>query len=140
MNDIRNYNDTNPVLPNKNIAEELLKRNLQKKGITQDMVHVASYITAIETMGEHLRNYKRKLRSMTLKEILNELGAKGLVCDGVDCGCGMDDLCPCGCDPFECKPAKEIVATQEDIDELNTEAEVGDLLYQGFPFYNEEEK
>jgi len=87
-----------------------------------------------------LINFKKKLRSMTIKEIITELGGQGLVCDGVDCGCGMDDLCPCGCDPFECKPAKEIVATQEDIDELNTEAEVGDLLYQGFPFYNEEEK
>ncbi len=46
---------------------------------------------------------------MTCKDIiiakLKELGADGLCCE--DCGCGLDDLCPCGEDCLDCVPAKK---------------------------------
>ena len=45
---------------------------------------------------------------MTCKDIiiakLKELGADGLCCE--DCGCGIDDLFPCGEDCLDCVPAK----------------------------------
>jgi len=46
---------------------------------------------------------------MDCKEIiiakLKELGADGLCCE--DCGCSIDDLCPCGEDCLDCVPAKK---------------------------------
>lgn len=44
---------------------------------------------------------------MNVREIviahLKSGGFDGLACDG--CGCGIDDLIPCGGDAMECKPA-----------------------------------
>ena len=58
---------------------------------------------------------------MTVKEKIVEwlkgMGADGLCCE--ECGCGLDDLSPCGCDSIlECVPAK-----------LDGENEDGDILY-----------
>jgi hypothetical protein len=45
---------------------------------------------------------------MNVREILiahlKAGGFDGLCCDG--CGCGLDDLMPCGIDAMECVPAK----------------------------------
>lgn len=45
---------------------------------------------------------------MNVREIviahLKSIGADGLAADG--CGCGIDDLAPCGGDITDCKPAK----------------------------------
>jgi hypothetical protein len=45
-----------------------------------------------------------------LKNHLKSIGADGLCCDG--CGCGIDDLIPCGSDPSECKLAKKGIAEE----------------------------
>lgn len=38
-----------------------------------------------------------------VKDYLKANGYAGLA--GDECGCSLDDLAPCGCDPLECKPA-----------------------------------
>lgn len=40
-------------------------------------------------------------------EKLRALGADGL-CDTFECGCGIDDLAPCGSFPEECTPARKV--------------------------------
>lgn len=51
----------------------------------------------------------------TVKEIiivaLREMGADGL-CEG-ECGCGLDNLMPCGTAPIWCVPAKEVPVPEE---------------------------
>jgi len=46
---------------------------------------------------------------MTAKEIiikyLTDNGYDGLYNNDDDCGCGIDDLLPCGASPDDCKPA-----------------------------------
>ena len=39
-----------------------------------------------------------------LQKALSDMGADGLACDG--CGCGSDDLAPCGEYPLSCRAAK----------------------------------
>lgn len=50
------------------------------------------------------------MKSMNVKEIiiakLKELGADGLCSE--DCGCSIDDFCPCGEDCLDCVPAKKV--------------------------------
>lgn len=44
---------------------------------------------------------------------LKAMGAEGLCNPELECGCGLDDLCPgCSdCNVLECRPAKKILAT-----------------------------
>lgn len=51
-----------------------------------------------------------------LIEGLKAMGADGL-CNPEECGCGLDDLCPCCGDPLGCVPAKKRPATEEEKDE-----------------------
>ena len=39
-----------------------------------------------------------------LQKALSDMGADGLAC--VDCGCGIDDLAPCGEYSLDCQAAK----------------------------------
>ena len=39
-----------------------------------------------------------------LQKALSDMGADGLACDG--CGCGIEDLAPCGDNPLGCQAAK----------------------------------
>lgn len=39
-----------------------------------------------------------------LQKALSDMGADGLACDG--CGCGSDDLAPCGDNLLGCRAAK----------------------------------
>ena len=63
---------------------------------------------------------------MTVREIvtaeLRRLGAVGL-CDH-ECGCRINDLAPCGCDPFDCVPARE--ATLEEKVQMRVNGELDD--------------
>jgi hypothetical protein len=45
-----------------------------------------------------------------LKWAMKEIGADGLYTNDCDepCGCSLDDLAPCGCDPSECVMAKRV--------------------------------
>ena len=44
-----------------------------------------------------------------LQTALREMGADGLVNPGEECGCGINDLAPCGClNLGECQAAKKI--------------------------------
>lgn len=40
-----------------------------------------------------------------LKAHLKDKGFDGLVCSCIECGCGVDDLAPCGGISSECEPA-----------------------------------
>ncbi len=40
-----------------------------------------------------------------VSERLKELGADGL-CNDEECGCGLNDLAPCGTFPADCVPAR----------------------------------
>lgn len=55
--------------------------------------------------------------SNTVRDIirnhLRSIGADGLA-DGVDCGCGVDDLMPCHDWAGDCVPARMRLATSED--------------------------
>ena len=46
-----------------------------------------------------------------LRKALTDLGADGLYNSEGDgeqsCGCGLDDFAPCGCDFWDCVPAKK---------------------------------
>jgi hypothetical protein len=56
---------------------------------------------------------------MTAAEILSDwLRAHG--CDGLcteDCGCGVDDMMPCGSYPGHCVPAKKISCDRDTCDD-----------------------
>ena len=68
------------------------------------------------------------VKDMVLAE-LKRLGADGLCCTEIGCGCGVDDLSPCGCDSvLDCIPARRKIAEESDVDE-NSEFEVGDEVY-----------
>lgn len=41
-----------------------------------------------------------------LRSVLQQIGADGLCAD--DCGCGLDDLVPCGADPCDCVAARYV--------------------------------
>lgn len=57
-----------------------------------------------------------------LRDALTRIGADGLC--GDDCGCGLDDLAPCGCIGPDCLAARCEVLT-----EPRSDAGVGDLWY-----------
>jgi hypothetical protein len=71
---------------------------------------------------------------MTVHEILisklKELGADGLCNTETDCGCGIDDLCPCDVSLLDCVPAKKKVLSKEDAEDSDFEA--GDTVYVEF--------
>ena len=48
-----------------------------------------------------------KHQKESLVEMLKRMGYGGLCAE--DCGCSIDDLCPCGHSPSECSPAHEIL-------------------------------
>jgi hypothetical protein len=48
---------------------------------------------------------------------LKENDFDGLLCEDADCGCGLDDLAPCGeYDARDCKPAIEVVPPDVEYD------------------------
>lgn len=70
---------------------------------------------------------------MTVKEIvkayLKDHDIEGLCAP--ECGCGVDDLAPCGDGPYyDCHTAKSFVLTEDDMDKYSyLDAEVGDTIY-----------
>lgn len=63
---------------------------------------------------------------MKVREFLESIGADGLA--GEDCGCGINDLCPCGEGCGSCFPAKHQIATESG--ELY---DVGDEIWIAIP-------
>ena len=73
------------------------------------------------------------LRTLSIEEILLEIGAKGLCEPDTDCGCYIGDLAPCGVDCTKCRPASCKVATAEDVlKHPNLELDEGDFLFQEY--------
>ena len=73
------------------------------------------------------------LRTLSIEEILLEIGAKGLCEPDTDCGCDIGDLAPCGVDCTKCRPASCKIATAEDVLKYpNLELDEGDLLFKEF--------
>lgn len=60
---------------------------------------------------------------------LKEIGADGL-CNN-DCGCGLDDIAPCGNLSLDCEAAKAGPPTQEDYEEYGIYC--GDVIYRPVP-------
>jgi hypothetical protein len=44
-----------------------------------------------------------------VRQYLTDHVHDGLCCPYLDCGCGLDDLMPCDCNPFGCQPARRTV-------------------------------
>jgi len=61
-------------------------------------------------------------------EALKKMGADGLCNPGCSCGCGLGDF-DCEEVNLDCEPARKIIATQEDVDEMDGDFEVGDEIY-----------
>lgn len=63
---------------------------------------------------------------------LKLLGADGLVNLDIECGCGIEDLAPCGCPKFdECQPAKRRVLKEG---EYIGNYSPGDLFFEPYNF------
>jgi hypothetical protein len=80
---------------------------------------------------------------MSVQEILIDWlkshGYDGLCLPREACGCGINDLCPCGYSCDDCEPAYAVTITEEMLtphyDEkgeahcLDTDGQVGDIIY-----------
>jgi len=62
-----------------------------------------------------------------VRQYLREHGYDGLA--GEHCGCSIEDFPPCEHISPDCVGAYVRKATQEDVDELDADLEVGDLIY-----------
>jgi len=61
---------------------------------------------------------------------LKLMGADGLVNTNAECGCGIEDLAPCGCPNFdECQPAKRRVLEK---DEYIGDSCPGDIFFEPY--------
>ena len=60
-----------------------------------------------------------------IKAKLNEIGADGLISDG--CGCGADDLAPCGAISPTCSPGRRMIA--RGIEARDFDVEIGDTVF-----------
>ena len=68
--------------------EEILKKHFDKKGITNEHIHVAAYLSVIDAMDEYAEN---KVKNLTLPHVINN--------EAMKCSCGNASKIPV-C--FEC--------------------------------------
>lgn len=64
------------------------------------------------------------MRDELIASALRALGADGLCSGG--CGCGLDDLAPCGYPDDDCQAARRTIATEDDPD---GDYVAGDTIY-----------
>jgi hypothetical protein len=68
---------------------------------------------------------------MTVREIITDYlkvnGFDGLCRPG--CGCGLDDLAPCGCNTDQCMPAFKRIRNDNCPDDCEGDVEIGEQCY-----------
>ena len=90
-------------------------------------------ITELQNKIKELKKRFLNLRTLSIEDILIEIGAKGLCEPDTDCGCDIGDLAPCGVDCVKCRPASCKIATAEDVLKYpNLELDEGDFLFKEF--------
>jgi hypothetical protein len=70
------------------------------------------------------------------REWLKTHGADGLCCR--DCGCGLDDLMPCGTPYASCEPGVVHVVTEDEAEKVYDQYEARQVIYVPMPKEKEE--